>query len=197
MKKQIIIVLLSVILTAFTVSVMAQTSGSGRAQRQNGGHFSAMREKYKYTFQLMRMTGHIAEIDKNKKHTLTPAQAKQVLFVLKPLREKPKLTQDQAKQALKKLEKIFTASQLNAMAKIKPRLRQGQGPRMAGDGQRQGMGNNGRDNGNREHRRWDPNAMKDFNPFYTKAPKGDERVEVRAKRWNEFFNNLEKKAHKK
>jgi hypothetical protein len=36
--------------------------------------------------------------------------------------------------------------------------------------------------------------MKDFNPFYSKVDKKDPRSADRAKRWNEFFTTLEKKA---
>ena len=44
---------------------------------------------------------------------------------------------------------------------------------------------------------FDPNAMKDFNPFYSKAGAGDPRAAERAKRFNEFFAGLEKKAKSK
>jgi len=164
------------------IAALAQAPNQGQSQRQ------AFQEKYQYTFQLMRMAGHIGEIDKGKKYTLTPTQAKQVLAVLKPLRQKPKLTQDQAKQALKNLKKIFTAAQLNAMARIKPKFQPGQ--------TRERPSGQPRDS-QPPQRQWDPNAMKDFNPFYAKAPKGDKRAEERVKRWNEFFAALEKKAKTK
>jgi hypothetical protein len=132
------------------------------AQQQGGGQFAQMREKYKYTFQLMSMTRHIGEINKNPKYALSSDQAKKVLAVLQPLRSKPKLTQDQAKDTLKKLKPIFTVNQLNAMAKIKSRP-QGQRPGMSGN---QPGGNRPGGNSQMRHR-MDPNAMKDFNPFYT------------------------------
>lgn len=184
MNKRHIVFILAVILTiAFAVTAVAQ--------QQGGGQSSAMREKYKYTFQLTTMVRHIGDIDKDKKYTLTPSQAKQVLAILTPWRTKPKMTQDQAKEVMRKLKKVFTAGQLNAMARIKSHFGQGpgQGPRPGGAGQVRPP------QGARRH--FDPNAMKDFNPFYTKAPKGDTRAAERAKRWNEFFAALQAKAKKK
>ena len=174
------------ILIALLLAAVCATTAL--AQQQGADPRNAMREKYKYTFQLMQMAGHIGEIDKDKKYTLTLTQAKQVLAVLKPLRGKPKLTQDQAKKALKDLKKVFTAAQLNAMARIKPKFQPAQNRERPSGQPRDSDG---------QRRQWDPNAMKDFNPFYAKAPKGDKRAEERVKRWNEFFAGLEKKAKAK
>jgi len=181
------------------VLLAALAAGAALAQGPGGGGQSAQfREQHKYTFQLMQMVHHIAIIDKDPKHTLSAAQAKKTLAVLKPLRTKPKLTEDQAKQALKGLKKVFTVDQLNAMAKIKP----GSGQRRTGPGGPGGPGGGGRPGGpggppgggqgNRP--RFDANAMKDFNPFYAKPSKSDARAADRGKRWNEFFTALEKKA---
>jgi len=188
MSKRFSVVFISMILVvAFAVSALAQ--------QQGGGQFSAMREKYKYTFQLMTMVRHIGEIDKDKKYTLTPAQAKKMLAILTPWRSKPKMTQDQAKDVARKLKSVLTAAQLNAMARIKSHFGQGPGGR-GGPGGGPGQGGPPRPpQGERRH--FDPNAMKDFNPFYTKVAKGDTRAAERAKRWNEFFAALQVKAKKK
>lgn len=163
----------------------AALSTAALAQQQGGGQFAAIREKYKYTFQLMQMARHIGEIDKDKKYALTQKQAQQVLAALKPLRTKPKLTQDQAKQAIKQLKKPLTAAQLNALARVKPAIRSGPRP---GGGSQDGRPPQG------GARRFDPNAMKDFNPFYLDPKATDEWAKQRQKRWNDFFANLEKKA---
>lgn len=186
-KRHIVFILAVILTTAFAVTALAQ--------QQGGGQFAAMREKYKYTFQLMTMVRHIGDIDKDKKYTLTSSQAKQVLAILTPWRTKPKMTQDQAKDVMRKLKAVFTASQLNAMARIKPHFGQGpgQGGRPGGPGQGPPAGGQGRPPQG-ERRQFDPNAMKDFNPFYTKFAKGDTRAEERAKRWDEFFAALSKKA---
>ncbi|MDI6827229.1 MAG: hypothetical protein QME62_01955 [Armatimonadota bacterium] len=176
--------------------LVAFTAGVALAQQPPGAsQFQAFREKHKYTFQLMQMVRHIGEINKDKKYTLTPDQAKKVLAVLKPLRSKPKLTQDEAKKALKDLKPIFTAAQLNAMARIKPKFEQRRSP--SGPPQRPNGQEPRRPPQNSERRGPDLNAMKDFNPFYSKAPKGDERAAERVKRMNEFFAELEKKASAK
>ena len=186
-KRRIVFILAAILTTAFAVTALAQ--------QQGGGQSSAMREKYKYTFQLTTMVRHIGDIHKDKKYTLTPSQAKQVLAILTPWRTKPKMTQDQAKELMRKLKKVFTAGQLNAMARIKSHF--GQGGRPGGPGQ--GPPRDGGQDRNRQSggRHFDPNAMKDFNPFYTKFAKGDTRAEERAKRWNEFFAALQAKAKKK
>ena len=175
---------------ALTLAIVFATTAI--AQQQGSGQANSSREKYKYTFQLMQMVSHIGEIDKNKKYTLTSAQAKALLAVLKPLRTQPKLTQDQAKAALIKLKKPLTVAQLNAMARIKPKVgqrRPGGGPGGPPNGQRPA--------GQQGQRHFDPNAMKDFNPFYSKVDKKDTRAVERAKRWNDFSAALEKKAKSK
>jgi len=179
------------------VIALALSAGAAAAQQPQGSsQFNAFREKHKYTFQLMQMVRHIGEIDKDKKYALTPAQAGKVLAILKPLRSKPKLTQDQAKQALKDLKKVFTADQLNAMARIRPMFRPGEPGRPGQPGGMRGGPPGGGQGQNRE-RRWDPNAMKDFNPFYAQAKPDDERAKQRIKRYNDFFSALEKKANPK
>lgn len=162
----------------------AQQTEGGRG----GGQFTQFREAHKYTFQLMGMAGNIGRLDKETKTPLTKAQAKAVLAVLKPLRAKPKLTQDEAKKALKGLKKVLTEKQLTEIGKMKPEDRRG--------GQRMGSGNGdrprGEGNGGGQRRRFDPDAMKNFNPFNpSKDAPGGERS---AKRWQEFFAALEKKA---
>jgi len=175
------------ILIALALAIIFATSALG--QQQGGSQANSFREKYKYTFQLMQMVTHIGEIDKDKKYTLKPAQAKAVLAVLKPLRTQPKLTQDQAKTVLIKLKKPLTAAQLNAMARIKPKVEQ---RRPSG-----GQGGPPRQGGQQGQRHFDANAMKDFNPFYTKVDPKDTRAVERSKRWNDFFTALEKKAKSK
>lgn len=171
----------------YTVSHAQQQPPTGPSQ------FNAFRERHKYTFQLMQMVRHIQEIDKDKKYALKPEQAKKVLAILKPLRDKPKLTQDQAKQALKDLKAVFTVAQLNAMARIKPRFEQRRdGP----PGQRPSGANRQPPIGGRR-RPPDMKAMENFNPFYSKVPKDDQRAAERVKRMNEFFATLEKRAKSK
>lgn len=186
MRRRLTIMIAVALVAAFAVTALAQ--------QQGGGQFSAMREKYKYTFQLMTTGRHINDLLKDKKYAPTSAQAKQLLGILKPLRTKPKLTQDGAKNVLKSLKKVFTAGQLNAMARMKSKFGQNrtQGAQPGGTGGPGGQGQ--RPAGQNGQRKFDPNAMKDFNPFYTKVAKGDTRAAERVKQWNDFFAALEKKA---
>jgi len=146
------------------------------------------------TFQLMRMVDNIGALEKDKKHSLSAAQAKKVLAILKPLRAKSKLTQAQAKQALASLKKVFAVGQLNAMARIKPKFQSGprpnQGPPPAGPGgPPPGPPPDFKTGGPPG-----PNAMQDFNPFYAKAPKGDKRAQEQVTKMDKFFAGLEAKA---
>jgi len=187
-------------IAAVPVGLLIAVAAGALAQPPGGGQQNPFREKYKYTFQLMQMVGHIQEIDKDKKYTLSADQAKKVLAVLNPLRSKPKLTQEQAKQALKDLKKIFNAGQLNAMARIKPKFSshgpgQGNGQRPPGDGQQPSGNDPGGPGSGGARRHFDPNTMKDFNPFYApKAKTDDKSAQDRSKRWNDFFSAMEKKA---
>ena len=156
------------------------------AQGAGSGQFQQFRDEHKYTFQLMQMVHHIQMINQDAKHTLTPAQAKSTLAVLKPLASKPKLSQDQAKQALKDLKKVFTVSQLNAMAKIKAPQRRMSSGGPGGPGGRRPQGN---------RPRFDLASMKDFNPFYAKASKNDPMAADRQKRQAQFMSDLAKKAN--
>ncbi|MDO8585538.1 MAG: hypothetical protein Q7T82_00710 [Armatimonadota bacterium] len=181
-------------LVAVSVVLALALAAPAFAQGQ-GGQFGQFREQHKFTFQLMQMVRHIGEIDKAPKYALSPGQAQQVLAVLKPLRGKPKLTQDQAKQALKDLKRVFTVVQLNAMARIKPAPRRG-GPGF-GAGGAGGPGSSGGPGGNmgsRPRTRMDPNAMKNFNPFYRNPKATDEWSARRAQRWDRFFSGLERKS---
>ncbi len=192
MKRLSIVVSIYITLALATGAVFAQGSANGQ--------FAKFQESHKYTFQLSQMARHISEIDKDPKYTLTPAQAKQVLGVLKPLKTKPKLTQDQAKDALKELKKPLTVNQLNAIARIKPKPATGNRPGGQESARRQGgtsrpSGQNPPRTGDRASRpTFDANEMKNFNPFYSKPGAKDEQSKRTAARWNDFFNGLERKA---
>ena len=143
-------------------------------------------DQHKYTFQLRTMlTNGVSECERSKSTQLKPAQAKQILAVLTPLTKKPKLTQDEAKANIQKLQRVFNARQLAAVDKsIQAGSRRGGpggggpgggGPRAGGPpggggpgaggpgGRGPGGGGPGGSAGNRP--RFDPARMKNFNPF--------------------------------
>ncbi|GIV14909.1 MAG: hypothetical protein KatS3mg022_0344 [Armatimonadota bacterium] len=169
------------------------------------------REAHKYTFQLTSTLRALEEIDKDPRTKLTPAQAKKILAVLQPYRNKPKMTQDDAKNALKGIKAALNVNQLNAIARIEAERRNRRGgfggPGGGGMGMRPGApggppggapgarpggtpGAGGRPGGN--FRMPDPSQMKDFNPFKpdTSTPFGQRA----AQRWNEFFKGLQQRA---
>jgi len=176
--------------------------GGGGDSGGNGGAFSAFRDAHKYTFQLSRMASNIGHLNEDKTAPLTAKQAKQLLKVLTPLRKKSSLTQDEAKTALKGLKAVLTVQQLNAIGRMKDhRFGAGPGGRQGGaggpgggpggaqgaPGRMGGPGGSGGPGGNRP--RFDPSAMKNFNPFNPpkNSPMGNERAMAR---WTLFYNNL-------
>jgi len=167
----------------------ANGNGAGGANR-----FAQFRESHKYTFQLTRLAGNIGKLEEEKKAPLTPAQAKAVLAVLEPLRGKPKLTQDDAKVALKGLKAALNEQQLTEIGKMKePERRPGQGgqggPGMGPGGGQRGPGQGP---GAGQPPAMNPDAMKNFNPF--NLPKDSPMGGRSAERWNKFFDALTKKA---
>lgn len=171
------------------------------------------REAHRHTFQLTSTLRALQEIDKDPKTKLTPAQAKKILDVLQPYRNKPKMTQDDAKQALKGIKAALNVSQLNAIARIEAERRNrrggfggpGGGPGGGGMGIRPGGpgGPGGPPGGALGARpggapggaggfRFDPARMKDFNPFKpdTSTPWGQQAAEY----WNAFFKGLQQRA---
>lgn len=194
--------------TVFVLGVLAITMVSAQGMGGNGsGPMAQFRNEHKFTFQLMQMVRKIGEIDQNPKYALKPAQAKKILGVLKPLRSKPTLTQDQAKTAIKKVQAVLTVDQLNAMARIKERPRgfgggpgggQGMGRPGGGGFGGPGMGApGGRPGGQGNRPRMDASRMKNFNPFYKNPKAPAQGFAARgAKRMDTFFADLQKKAGK-
>lgn len=202
-----------------------QQSGQ-RPQGNNGGGQSTprapfdpqkmaqFRENHKYTFQLMRLVGNIGRLEREGKNPLTADQAKQILGVLTPLRSQKTLTQDDAKTAIRDVQKVLTEEQRNEIAAF-PERGPGGGPGGSGGGQggpggSGGMRGGGRPGGpggpptgggpggaggNRPRgggQGFDPASMQNFNPLYNgeDAPMGGRMAE----RWNKFFEGLQQKA---
>jgi len=150
--------------------------------RPNFEAFRKFREQHKYTFQLRTMvTAGLMEIERSKSTQLKPEQAKKILEILTPLQKQPKLTQEQAKQAIHKLQKVLDQRQLAAVDRVLQR-RPGMGgppggpggapgpggpggPGAMGPGRppRQGAPAGGPSAANRP--RFDPTKMQNFNPF--------------------------------
>ncbi len=202
------------VFAAFAVACSAQQPGARPGRQGSSAAFAEFREKHKNTYELTDTVQKLSEMDKDKRYTLTQAQAKSILSVLKPLRSKPKLTQNEARLALAGVKKPLRQVQLNALSATRPSTRPGgrqglaAGPR-PGDGptqyrprpdgarqdNRQQPGASNRPNARTENRAFDPAAMQNFNPFYSKATSSEPRSAQRARRWDAFFNSLERKAN--
>jgi hypothetical protein len=166
------------------------------------------REAHKHTFQLTSTLRALAEIDKDPRTKLTPEQAKKVMAVLQPYRNKPKMTQEDAKNALKGIKAALNVNQLNAIARIEAERRNrrggtgggGMGMRPGGPGGAPGgmpgggagarPGGPGGPGGGFQMP--DPSRMKDFNPFKpdTSTPFGQRSAQY----WSDFFTGLQKRA---
>src|ERR1700693_989575 len=106
--------LLSALMAASLVTpVLAQGPG-GPGGPGGGGMDPALRAKMqKYMDQaknhmkLGQMVRGIQELDKDKATALKPAQAKQLLAIVKPWQSKDKMTEDQAKSAIISIQKVL------------------------------------------------------------------------------------------
>jgi len=196
-----------------------QTGQSGQTPGPGGGNtgarqeqFAQFQEQHKYTMQLSGLARNIGRMEREGQYKLTPAQAKQILEILQPLRTQPKLTQDEAKDTIRALQQVLTMDQRTEVAKLQAATppggnRRGGGAGGPGGGAGRPGGNGGqgapgagsrggpagsRQGGDRP--RFDPEAMKDYNPFNPASTgMGGQRA---AGRWEEFFTALEAKTAK-
>jgi hypothetical protein len=169
------------------------------AAMAQGSAFAKFREQHKYTFQLRTMvTGGVVECERSPATKLKKEQAQKLLGVLTPLQKKPKLTQDEAKAAIKQVVKIYDAKQLSLVDKAiqQSARRRGGGGGPGGGGASAGGpggGSGGRSGpggstGNRPP--FDPAKAKNFNPFNpTKDSPGYERNVDRNKRLFAFLKS--------
>lgn len=177
----------------------ASQAGSGQRDPAMMAKFQKFREEHKNTFALTELTGKLGRMERDGITPLTAAQAKSILDILTPLRTKEKLTQDEAKATIQQINAALTEAQLSALDKMPSgrngmRQRNGQGGSGGQGGFRpggqNGQGGQGGPNGAQGNRpRFDPDAMKDFNPFNP-----DKGGMGRGERMKAFFDMLEKKA---
>jgi hypothetical protein len=183
------------------------------------GAFQKFRDQHKYTFQMTRMLRGLQELEKEPKNALTPPQAKSILTLLKPWQAKPKMTQDDAKNIMKGVKKVLTASQLNALSRVQDRGFGGRGGRggpgggpggpggVGGPGGGPGGGPPGGIRGGRAggpgggpggpgggRRMMDPAQMKNFNPLYAKADPNNRMMSRWAQRNKQMFAMLSARA---
>jgi hypothetical protein len=73
--------------------------------------------------QLRQQLRSLAELDRDPAVALDPAQATQLLALLKPWSTKSKMTEEEAGTISRSVEKVMTAEQLKAMAQIQAQSR--------------------------------------------------------------------------
>jgi len=200
-----------------------QTGQSGQNAGPDAGNpgarqeqFAQFQEQHKYTMQLSGLVRNIGRMEQEGQYKLTPAQAKQILGILQPLRTQPKLTQDEAKDTIRALQQVLTMNQRTEVGKLQAAAPPGGNRRGGGAGG--GAGRNGGNGGpggsggmggagapgagsrggpaggrtGGDRPRFDAEAMKDYNPFNPESGgMGGPRA---AARWDAFFAALEAKA---
>jgi hypothetical protein len=171
-------------------AVVNQGQVGGVGGQGGGGQMSQFREAHKYTFMLTRMASNIGRLDVETDAPLSAEQAKSILAVLTPLKTKPTLTQDEAKDIMMKLKATLTAKQLTEIGKMKQPDHRFRSANQGGGSGGPGSGPGGTPRADRP--RFDPSAMKDFNPF--NPPKDSPMAGRSSKRLNALFTALEAKA---
>ena len=229
MKKRLLVIAATAVLTiAWATASNAQAPGPGGpggpgapgGPQGMGRGGMMMSPEFRDKFQLMRLQRGITGLQSNPETALTAAQAKKILAVLVPLRSKAKLSSEEAKTAVAKIQKVFTLAQVDAMSQMRPggqnrgmgqrqgmnggNMGSGQNRQMGPGGQRPAMngagpGQRGSNAGGKNGmRNFDPNMLKDFNPLYVGKPaKDDKMAQDRAQRLNKFFTGLRKIAKDK
>ena len=158
-------------------AVMAQGPGGGGF---NMGAFQKFRDQHKLGFQLSTtMTAGLNEIERSPSTALKPAQARQILGIIGPLRNQTQLSEDQARSAIKRLQRVLDQKQLAAVDRA---IQAGQrrmaggfgggrpgagGPGGGGFGGGRPGGGMGGPGGRPGGARFDPaRMMRNFNPFH-------------------------------
>jgi hypothetical protein len=130
-------------LLALALSTLAQgpPGGGPPGGGPPGGmppEFQKMMAQVKYRRQMRDQLRAVSEINRDPATALSPAQAKQLLGIVKPWTTKPAMTEEDAKGIMRSVKKVMTSRQLNAMAQVKPTRGFGGGP--GGPGGRGGFG---------------------------------------------------------
>lgn len=143
-----------------TSTAGGMANGASALGRNGNNEIVQFREEHKFTFQLIRVAGGLQRLERTN-YPLSPEQAQRILAVLTPLQKKPKLSQEDARTAMKAVLSVLTVDQRTAMAEQPQRRR-----RRPGGGQ--GLRNGGRQNAGQQQA-FDSVKMKDFNPFLPSA----------------------------
>jgi hypothetical protein len=147
----------------------------------------------------------IEEIDGNPATALSPAQARQLLAILKPWTTRDAMTEEDAKEVTRSVEQVLTARQLAAMRDALPPPGGGFGggrfsqPGIRGPGARGGAavqpGGFGAPRGPGGGGGWNPERIKEINLISTKADPNRPWAARSAQRIQQILASLEARAH--
>lgn len=187
--------------TVVATGALAQGGGGFQPSPQMMAKFRAWqtwRENNKNITNIQQTMFGLGELEKDPKTQLTKEQARKILAVIKKWRNKPTMTDDQAKQVMKEMTGSLTDAQLKKMATA-PRF--GQGGRGFGGGARPGGGGGFGGGGGGRPGGFDPSKFPDpapynplnpdSSPFAKMSPEMNQRVK---QRFNEFIAKLEARA---
>ncbi len=206
MKQRLLI---GMLLTLATVPALAQGPGGGGPPGGGGmpPAFQKFMAQNKYKMQMRQQLRAVSEMNRDPGTALTPAQAKQLLLVIKPWSTKPKMSEEDAKGIMRSVKKIMSPRQLTAMGNIKPQRGFGGGPGGGpggggtggpGGGRAGGFGGPGGGPGGPGGgggRRFDPSRMKDLNFLSTQVDPSNPGTARRAERNKNMIAALEVRAH--
>jgi hypothetical protein len=178
--------------TASTVGSSSPTVG-GQIGGSPGrsGQFAEFRKLHPYTFQLMRLVGNISRLEEDGKAALTPKQAKAILAILEPLRQRASLDESVARDTVKDIRAILTDKQHAAISALpaEPQFRRSNRPPSGAppSGAMQGPPRNSGPGPMRD--------MKEFNPL--NPPTGGPSNRPGSNRIDKLFDSLKKKSDSK
>ena len=134
MKKMMVLGIAATMLAMGWQSAMAQPPGGGPGEMGGPGMGRGMRMGDRDKMELSRLWRGIGEL--TEKNSLSKAQAKSIVGLVRPWSLKPTMTSGQAKSLTSKLNAVLTSSQKSQLAKMRP--------------QRGGRDGGGRDGGGRD-----------------------------------------------
>src|SRR5262249_32661763 len=119
--RRVTIILTGALLSLVVLPAMAQAPG-GPGGPGGGGmppQWQKFRAPTKYRRQMRNQLRAIGEITRDPTTAITPAQAKQLLAIVKPWTTKDKMSEEEAKGIMRSVKKVMTAKQLTAMGNVK------------------------------------------------------------------------------
>src|SRR3954467_5848228 len=112
--RRVTLILTGALLSLVVLPAMAQAPGAPGGPGGGGmpPQFQKFMEQTKYRRQMRNQLRSIGEINRDPSTAVTPAQAKQLLTIVKPWTTKDKMSEEDAKTIMRSVKKVMTAKQL-------------------------------------------------------------------------------------